>query len=71
LTALGFEVEPDEFQVESMTVTLSDGSITEDVDGYTDAQFFGLRGVYLCEQNRMMTDPAGKLKKLNLRCAGR
>jgi hypothetical protein len=45
--AFGFEVEPDQFETESLTVTLSNGqsqTITDDVNGQSGAQFFGFVG---------------------------
>lgn len=45
LAAFGVEVEPDMFQTEGITVTLSDGqTITDNVGGYAGAQFFGFSG---------------------------
>jgi hypothetical protein len=45
VSAFGFQVEPEQFQTESITVTLSDGqSITDDVNGFQGAQFFGFVG---------------------------
>jgi hypothetical protein len=45
VSAFGFEAQPSPFAVQGMTVTLSDGqTITDNVNGYYGAQFFGYVG---------------------------
>src|SRR5262249_41425782 len=59
----GFEIEPDRFQTESMTVTLAGPgittptSITENVNGFAGAQFFGFVGAGVTSVT--ITDNAG------------